>query len=68
VLHALRNFTAPVLLNVAMIACAPGLSAHLAEPVMSLAYSVVIGGACPLLWQIPALVRSSDIPPSALVT
>ena len=60
-LHALRHFTAPafapVLLNVAMIACALGLSAHLAEPVMSLAYGVVIGGACQLLWQIPALVR-----------
>ncbi len=61
VLHALRHFTAPafapVLLNVAMIACALGLSAHLAEPVMSLAYGVVIGGACQLLWQVPALVR-----------
>ncbi len=68
VLHSLRHFTAPVLLNVAMIAYALGLSAYLAEPVISLAYGVVIGGACLLLWQIPALVRSRDIPPSALAT
>lgn len=72
VLHSLRHFTAPafapVLLNAAMIACALGLSVHLAEPVMSLAYGVVIGGACQPLWQIPALVRRRDIPPSALAT
>ena len=62
VLHALRHFTAPafspVLFNFAVITCALGLSAHVAEPVMSLAYGVVIGGVCQLLWQVPALIRN----------
>lgn len=61
ILHALRHFTAPafapVLFNVAVIACALTLAGRLAEPVMSLAWGVVIGGACQLLWQVPALVR-----------
>ena len=61
ILHALRHFTAPafapVLFNVAVILCALGLAGRLAEPVMSLAWGVVIGGACQLLWQVPALVR-----------
>ena len=61
VLHALRHFTAPafapVLFNTAIILCALGLSAHVAQPVMSLAYGVVLGGVCQLLWQLPALVR-----------
>ena len=62
VLHALRHFTAPafgpVLFNIAVIASALSLSGYVAEPVMSLAYGVVIGGACQLLWQLPALVRN----------
>lgn len=61
VLHTLRHFTAPafapVLFNVAVILSVFGLSAHTAEPVMSLAYGVVLGGVCQLLWQVPALVR-----------
>ena len=61
VLHALRHFTAPafapVLFNAAVIVSVFGLSAHTAEPVMSLAYGVVLGGVCQLLWQLPALVR-----------
>lgn len=61
ILHALRHFAAPafapVLFNVALIVCALGLAGRLAEPVMSLAYGVVIGGACQLLWQVPALLR-----------
>ena len=61
VLHALRHFTAPafapVLFNVAVILSVFGLSAQVAEPVMSLAYGVVLGGVCQLLWQLPALVR-----------
>ncbi len=61
VLHALRHFTAPafapVLFNAAVILSVLGLSAHMAEPVMSLAYGVVLGGVCQLLWQLPALVR-----------
>lgn len=61
VLHAFRHFAAPafapVLLNVTMILCVVGLSGRLAEPVMSLAYGVIAGGACQLLWQLPALLR-----------
>ncbi len=61
VLHALRHFTAPafapVLFNAAVILSVLGLSAHMAEPVMSLAYGVVLGGVCQLLWQLPALAR-----------
>ena len=61
VLHALRHFTAPafapVLFNAAVIVSVFGLSAHTAEPVLSLAYGVVLGGVCQLLWQLPALVR-----------
>ena len=61
VLHALRHFTAPafapVLFNAAVIVSVFGLSAQVAEPVMSLAYGVVLGGVCQLLWQLPALVR-----------
>lgn len=61
VLHALRHFAAPafapVLFNGALILCALWLSAHLTEPIFSLAYGVVIGGVCQILWQLPALSR-----------
>lgn len=61
VLHALRHFAAPafapVLFNLAIIPCALWLSGALAEPVMSLAYGVIIGGICQVAWQIPALLR-----------
>jgi len=61
VLHALRHFAAPafapVLFNVAIILCALWLSPHLAQPVFSLAYGVVIGGFCQILWQFPVLLR-----------
>lgn len=61
ILHALRHFAAPafapVLFNLAVLACALWLSNWLAEPILSLAYGVVIGGVCQLLWQAPALLR-----------
>jgi putative peptidoglycan lipid II flippase len=61
VLHALRHFAtpafAPVLFNLAIIPCALWLSPHLTEPVVSLAYGVVIGGVCQIVWQLPVLVR-----------
>jgi putative peptidoglycan lipid II flippase len=61
VLHAFRHFAAPafapVLFNLAIIPCALWLSQVLAEPVLSLAYGVIIGGVCQILWQIPALRR-----------
>jgi len=61
VLHSLRHFAAPafspVLLNLAMIACALLLSPRLQEPIFSLAYGVVVGGVCQLLIQLPALKK-----------
>jgi putative peptidoglycan lipid II flippase len=61
VLHALRCFAAPafapVLFNLAVIPCALWLSGMLTEPVMSLAYGVIIGGVCQFVWQIPSLRR-----------
>lgn len=63
VLHALRCFAAPafapVLFNLAVIPCALWLSGMLAEPVMSLAYGVIIGGVCQFIWQIPPLFRQN---------
>lgn len=61
VLHALRCFAAPafapVLFNLAVIPCALWLSGMLAEPIMSLAYGVIIGGMCQFVWQLPSLLR-----------
>jgi len=61
VLHALRSFAAPafapVLFNLAIIPCALWLSQTLAEPAMSLAYGVILGGVCQVAWQVPALLR-----------
>jgi putative peptidoglycan lipid II flippase len=45
------------LFNLAVIPCALWLSGMLVEPVMSLAYGVIIGGVCQLVWQIPSLLR-----------
>jgi putative peptidoglycan lipid II flippase len=63
VLHALRCFAAPafapVLFNLAVIPCALWLSGMLNEPVMSLAYGVIIGGVCQFVWQIPTLLRQN---------
>ena len=61
VLHAQRHFSAPafapVLLNIAIIGCALGLSGVLAEPTFSLACGVVLGGVLRLAWQLPTLSR-----------
>lgn len=61
VLHALRHFAAPafapVLFNLAVIACTLWLSSWLAEPILSLAYGVVIGGVCQIIWQVLTLLR-----------
>jgi len=61
VLHALRHFAAPAFaplwLNLALILCALWLPAHLAEPVFSLAYGVVIGGLCQFVWQLLPLAH-----------
>ncbi len=61
VLNAQRHFVAPafapVLLNMAIIGCALGLSGFLDQPIFSLAYGVALGGVCQLVWQIPTLLR-----------
>ena len=57
VLNSLKHFAAPalapVLLNVSIIACALFLSGFLADPVMSLALGVLLGGIAQFLFQIP---------------
>jgi putative peptidoglycan lipid II flippase len=61
VLNAQRHFFAPafapVLLNIAIIGCALGLSGFLDQPIFSLAYGVALGGVCQLVWQVPTLLR-----------
>jgi len=61
VLNTLKHFTgpalAPVLLNLSIIACALGLYGFLAEPVLSLAIGVLLGGVAQFLFQIPFLRR-----------
>jgi putative peptidoglycan lipid II flippase len=45
----------PVLLNVCIIGCALGLSPHLEEPVIALAWGVALGGVAQLGFQLPFL-------------
>jgi putative peptidoglycan lipid II flippase len=52
----------PVLLNVALIAAAMGLSPYLAEPGMALAYGVFIAGVVQLAFQVPFLAKINAIP------
>ncbi len=60
-LNSFRHFMAPalspVLLNVSIIVCALLFSPFLSEPVVSLAYGVVLGGIAQLSLQIPYLYR-----------
>ena len=60
ILHSVRHFAAPalapVLLNLAIIAAAI-VSQKFAEPVLVLAWGVVVGGVLQILVQIPPLVR-----------
>lgn len=61
VLHSVRHFAAPalapVLLNIAIIAAAL-LSGHFAEPVLALAWGVIVGGVVQILIQIPPIARA----------
>jgi putative peptidoglycan lipid II flippase len=61
VLNSLKHFAAPalapVLLNISIIACALLLSGLFAEPVLSLAFGVLLGGITQFLFQIPFLRR-----------
>jgi hypothetical protein len=52
----------PVLLNVALIAAAMGLSPYLAEPGMALAYGVFIAGVVQLAFPVPFLAKINAIP------
>ena len=52
----------PVLLNLSMIACALWLSPQMHEPVMALAWGVMLAGIAQLLFQVPFLGRLKLIP------
>lgn len=58
---AVPAFT-PVLLNVSLIACAVLLSGQLDEPVMALAWGVLIAGVLQLTFQLPFLARIDMLP------
>ncbi|MDD5272418.1 MAG: murein biosynthesis integral membrane protein MurJ [Methylovulum sp.] len=66
ILNAYHQFVipalTPALLNVSMIAAAIWLAPYLDEPVMALAWGVLIAGIAQLALQIPALLRLGLLP------
>ncbi len=52
----------PVLLNVVLIACALWLSPHMAEPIVALAWGVLIAGVVQFCFQIPFLHQIKLLP------
>ena len=66
ILNALKRFAAPaaspVLLNVAIIIGALGLSRLFAQPALGLALGVLIGGVLQLALQIPSLITEGMLP------
>ena len=52
----------PVLLNLAVIACALFLAPHIEPPIMALAWGTLLGGVVQLAFQIPALRRINLLP------
>ncbi len=58
---AVPAFT-PVLLNLSLIGSAIWLTPHMAEPVMALAWGVLIAGSVQLLFQLPFLARIGLLP------
>ncbi|MBT4000959.1 MAG: murein biosynthesis integral membrane protein MurJ, partial [Candidatus Thioglobus sp.] len=58
---AVPAFT-PVLLNISMILSSVYLSQHLDEPIMALAWGVLIGGLLQLAFQIPFLIKIRKLP------
>ncbi|WP_428087092.1 murein biosynthesis integral membrane protein MurJ [Candidatus Thioglobus sp.] len=58
---AVPAFT-PVLLNMSMILSSIYLSQYLDEPIMALAWGVLIGGVLQLLFQIPFLLKIGKLP------
>ncbi|MES2503977.1 MAG: murein biosynthesis integral membrane protein MurJ [Myxococcota bacterium] len=55
--HFMTPAASPILLNLAMIACAWGLHSYFAQPVYALAAGVISGGILQLLAQAPALAK-----------
>ncbi len=70
ILNTWRHFAVPaatpMLLNLAMIGAALGLSSHFDPPVFALAAGVMIGGVLQLAIQIPPLVRLGLLPRPSL--
>lgn len=66
ILNTYGNFAVPaatpVLLNLAMISATLWLAPHLAEPVVALAWAVLLGGVLQLAFQLPALSRLGLLP------
>ncbi len=58
---AVPAFT-PVILNVVLIGAAIWLAPLLEQPIMALAYGVLIAGICQLLFQLPFLARIKALP------
>ncbi len=58
---AVPSFT-PVLLNISLILCAILLRPHLSEPVMALAWGVLIAGVAQLTFQLPFLAAENILP------
>lgn len=58
---AVPSFT-PVLLNLSLIGCAIWLRPHLGEPVMALAWAVLIAGVAQLTFQLPFLAHEGLLP------
>ncbi|MCG6942766.1 MAG: murein biosynthesis integral membrane protein MurJ [Thiohalocapsa sp.] len=52
----------PVLLNLVLIGCALGVAPHLPEPVMALAWGVLLAGMVQLAFQLPFLARLGLLP------
>lgn len=55
--HFITPAASPILLNLAMIACAYGFHSHFEHPINALALGVILGGILQLLAQAPALAR-----------
>ena len=52
----------PVLLNLALIACALWLAPHMQRPIMALAWGVLVAGIAQLLFQLPFLAQLQLLP------
>lgn len=65
ILNAMRHFMAPavspVLFNLCNVACALLFFPLLDEPILGLAFGVLIGGAVQLLFQVPYLLRNGIV-------